>query len=227
MRPAGSRRSTPCSIRAAALETAKQYLADNPTARRSMDKDLISVQQRHGKYKEQLMAVKTNDEYRAMQHQIEAVAAEVGQHEERVLVQHDGRRRDQREHQEGGSGAQGGAGESRRGACRNRKRRHDAASGRRRVRGRARQRSSRRWTTRARSKPSSASPRSAAPQWRAPKASAAPSARCRLRPAVFTEVRKNDSLVQCDSCNRILYFVPPRHPGTRGHRHQAPDHGVF
>ena len=31
----------------------------------------------------------------------------------------------------------------------------------------------------------------------------------RLRPAVFTEVRKNDSIVQCDSCNRILYFVPP------------------
>ena len=29
----------------------------------------------------------------------------------------------------------------------------------------------------------------------------------RLRPAVFAEVRKNDSLVQCDSCNRILYFV--------------------
>jgi len=35
----------------------------------------------------------------------------------------------------------------------------------------------------------------------------------RLRPAVFTEVRKNDSLVQCDSCNRILYFVPPS-PGS-------------
>jgi uncharacterized protein len=31
----------------------------------------------------------------------------------------------------------------------------------------------------------------------------------RLRPAVFAEVRKNDQIVQCDSCNRILYFVPP------------------
>jgi predicted nucleic acid-binding Zn-ribbon protein len=34
----------------------------------------------------------------------------------------------------------------------------------------------------------------------------------RLRPAVFTEVRKNDSLLQCDSCNRILYFVAPQAP---------------
>ncbi len=31
----------------------------------------------------------------------------------------------------------------------------------------------------------------------------------RLRPAVFAEVRKNDSIVQCDSCNRILFFMSP------------------
>jgi len=30
----------------------------------------------------------------------------------------------------------------------------------------------------------------------------------RLRPQVFNEVRRNDSLIQCDSCTRILYFVP-------------------
>jgi predicted nucleic acid-binding Zn-ribbon protein len=29
----------------------------------------------------------------------------------------------------------------------------------------------------------------------------------RLRPQVFNEVRRNDSLIQCDSCTRILYFV--------------------
>jgi len=34
----------------------------------------------------------------------------------------------------------------------------------------------------------------------------------RLRPAVFAEVRKNDQLVQCDSCNRILYYVAPQAP---------------
>jgi len=32
----------------------------------------------------------------------------------------------------------------------------------------------------------------------------------RLRPAVFAEVRKGDQIVQCDSCNRILYFVAPK-----------------
>ena len=34
----------------------------------------------------------------------------------------------------------------------------------------------------------------------------------RLRPQVFNEVRRNDQIIQCDSCNRILYFVPASQP---------------
>jgi predicted nucleic acid-binding Zn-ribbon protein len=30
----------------------------------------------------------------------------------------------------------------------------------------------------------------------------------RLRPQVFNSVLRNDSILQCDSCNRILYYVP-------------------
>ena len=30
----------------------------------------------------------------------------------------------------------------------------------------------------------------------------------RLRPQVFNSVRRNDSIMQCDHCNRILFFVP-------------------
>jgi predicted nucleic acid-binding Zn-ribbon protein len=30
----------------------------------------------------------------------------------------------------------------------------------------------------------------------------------RLRPQVFNNVRRNNDIVQCDSCQRILYFVP-------------------
>lgn len=70
----------------AALAAAKQAIADNQTQRRTLDKDLIAAQQRLSKYKEQLMAVKTNDEYHAMQHQITAAEAEVGRIEEQVLV---------------------------------------------------------------------------------------------------------------------------------------------
>jgi len=30
----------------------------------------------------------------------------------------------------------------------------------------------------------------------------------RLRPQVFNNIRRNDAIIQCDSCQRILYFVP-------------------
>ena len=35
----------------------------------------------------------------------------------------------------------------------------------------------------------------------------------RLRPQKFNDVRRNDQLTQCDSCARILYFVPAAAPG--------------
>ena len=31
----------------------------------------------------------------------------------------------------------------------------------------------------------------------------------RLRPQVFNDIRRNDSILQCDSCQRILYFGRP------------------
>jgi predicted nucleic acid-binding Zn-ribbon protein len=69
-----------------AVTAAKQAQADNQAARRTLDRDVTAVQQRLSKYKEQLMEVKTNVEYHAMQHQIEAATAEVGRVEEQILV---------------------------------------------------------------------------------------------------------------------------------------------
>ena len=34
----------------------------------------------------------------------------------------------------------------------------------------------------------------------------------RLRPQVFNSVRRNTEIIQCDTCQRILYFVPPPAP---------------
>jgi uncharacterized protein len=34
----------------------------------------------------------------------------------------------------------------------------------------------------------------------------------RLRPHVYQHVRANDAIIQCDSCQRILYFIPPPAP---------------
>ncbi len=31
----------------------------------------------------------------------------------------------------------------------------------------------------------------------------------RLRPHVFQQIRQNDTIIQCDSCQRVMYWVPP------------------
>jgi predicted nucleic acid-binding Zn-ribbon protein len=36
----------------------------------------------------------------------------------------------------------------------------------------------------------------------------------RLRPQIFNTVRRNEQIIQCDSCNRILYFVPAAEPSA-------------
>jgi predicted nucleic acid-binding Zn-ribbon protein len=38
----------------------------------------------------------------------------------------------------------------------------------------------------------------------------------RLRPQVFNTILRNDQIVQCDSCQRILYHVPAAAPATSG-----------
>ena len=48
------------------LESAKGRLAENQTARRAIEKDVALQQGRLSKFRDQLMAVKTNREYTAM-----------------------------------------------------------------------------------------------------------------------------------------------------------------
>ena len=43
----------------------------------------------------------------------------------------------------------------------------------------------------------------------------------RLRPQVFNTVRRNDAIIQCDSCQRILYFVPAPAIATPAVTHPA------
>jgi predicted nucleic acid-binding Zn-ribbon protein len=64
---------------------AKERLADNQTARRAIEKDVAMHQGRLSKFREQAMAVKTNQEYHAIQHEIAFADAEVKKLEEKIL----------------------------------------------------------------------------------------------------------------------------------------------
>jgi len=76
----------------ARLETARQHvasakarLAENQNARRAIEKDVAVHQGRLSKYREQAMAVKTNQEYHAVQHEITYAQTEIKTLEDKIL----------------------------------------------------------------------------------------------------------------------------------------------
>ena len=188
------------------LNTAKQHVADNQAARRLVEKDLAVVQQRQGKYKDQLMEVKTNVEYHAMQHQIAAAANEIGQHEEKILVnmlEADELQAALKRAEAGLKAAQAKV-QTERAAIEQEAKAQatvagDSAAARQKliaemddkgVIGTFERIAKVRGTAMARAADEHCSV-----------------CRVRMRPVVFSAVRRNESIVQCESCQRILYFV--------------------
>ena len=69
----------------AAVEAAQKALKDEEAARRRQESDLKDQQQKIAKYREQSSKVKTNEEFRAFQHEIEFAEAEIRKIEDREL----------------------------------------------------------------------------------------------------------------------------------------------
>jgi uncharacterized protein len=67
------------------VATAKERLAENQNVRRALEKDVALHQGRLSKFREQAMAVKTNQEFTAVQHEIAFAQTEIKGHEDKVL----------------------------------------------------------------------------------------------------------------------------------------------
>ena len=196
-----------------ALAAAKQSLEDNKTARRSIDKDLLADQQRLEKYKEQIMAVKTNEQLHAMQHQIKAVEDDIGKQEERVLVNMMAADEINAAIKKAESALKAAQAKmaSERGVIESEVQTHQATV--------AECAAARAAIVAAMQDKGVVNTFQRIAKVRGTAVARAEAERCtvcqvRLRPAVFAEVRKNDQIVQCDSCNRILYFIPPKPPAA-------------
>lgn len=70
-----------------ALEHERARLAANQAARREAEKELAMQQARLSKFRDQLMEVKTNREYQAMQKEIDTAQHEIRKQEDRLLEQ--------------------------------------------------------------------------------------------------------------------------------------------
>lgn len=191
----------------AAREDVKVRAAANQAARRENEKELSGVQGRLSKYKDQLMAVKTNKEYQAMQHEIAAAESAVRAIEDKEL--------DRMEEAEKLSVEQKNADAALKREQTDVAREQQALDAERQQLGRDLERltAERREVTARISKETLALFDRLAAARKGIAVAEARDGLCtvchvRLRPQVFNDVRRNDAIVQCDSCTRILYFVP-------------------
>jgi len=189
------------------LADAKTRLSDNQTARRIVEKDVAVVQGRLSKFRDQLMEVKTNREYQAMQKEIEVAQTDVKAMEEKLLermLEADEIAAIVKRAEAELAGDQKVI-DAERNALN--KEIGELQSSLERVR------AQRAELTRAIPPPLLTTFELVARRRNAVGVAEARDGICtichvRLRPQVFNNIRKNDSIIQCDSCQRILYFVP-------------------
>lgn len=194
--------------RAAAVQAVKDRIAATNATRREIEKEVAAVQTRLSKYKDQLMAVKTNKEYQAMQTEIATAEGLVRSHEDRLLDLMEAS-----EQEAADLRAAEAAMKSEQAAIAAEQRTLDTEKG----------------THEAEIERLTAERAALLPQIskealtifervaHGRKGVAVAEARdglcvvchVRLRPQVFNEVRRNSAIIQCDSCTRILYYVPP------------------
>jgi predicted nucleic acid-binding Zn-ribbon protein len=197
----------------AAVAAIKQRLAENQTRRRATEAEVASLQSRLSKYKGQLMEVKTNKEYQAMQKEIATAEEAVRSQEDRILEQMEEAETLGRELKVAEAALKAQQDD----IVRERKRLEDEAAT---LQTRVNDTSSTRVAVAKELSPQAL--RLFEHVSRQRKGLAVAEARdgictvchVRLRPQVFNEVRRNDSLIQCESCLRILYFSPAPAPNA-------------
>ena len=69
----------------AAVERAKAAIKSNESGRRKLEADIQGFQQKIIKYREQSSSVKTNDEYRALMHEVEFAEKQISGSEDKIL----------------------------------------------------------------------------------------------------------------------------------------------
>jgi uncharacterized protein len=192
-----------------AVDEVSQRLKDSQEARRAVEKDAAVYQGRLTKFKDQLSAVKTNREYTAMQHEIETAQKELGAAEEKVL---------ERMMEMDELTAEVKTAEAAKAAT---KKTIDAEKAElvkelADVEKTLADATAKRGALVASIEPrlmslfeQVAKVRKGVALSMATRDGLCSICHVRMRPQVFQQVRTNDNVVQCDSCQRILYWVPP------------------
>jgi len=188
------------------LAGSRAGLAKNQACRRALEKDLATIQGRLARFKDQLMEVKTNREYQAMLKEIETAEREIRALEDRMLermLEADELAGAVRQAEEDLAVEQASI-DSDRGEMEGRALELEAEL--------ARAVPARETLVAAIAVPLCALYDHVARNRKGVAVAEARDGHCtvchvRLRPQVYNEIRRNETIVQCDSCQRILYFA--------------------
>jgi predicted nucleic acid-binding Zn-ribbon protein len=194
--------------RTAAVQTVKDRIAATAASRRDVEKEVAGVQTRLSKYKDQLMAVKTNKEYQAMQTEIATAEGLVRSYDDRLLELMEA------SEQEAADLKTAEAAMKAEQAAIAAEQQTLEAEKAARAGELERLTAERAALTPQISREALAIFERVAHGRKGQALAEARDGLCtvchvRLRPQVFNEVRRNASIIQCDSCTRILYYVPP------------------
>jgi len=191
------------------VEAARHGLKASQEARREAEKEAAVYQSRLAKFKDQLSAVKTNKEYQAMQHEIETAQRELGSVEEKVIermVEADGLTAEVKKSEQALAAQQKEIEAEKK----------TLAEELTTVEAALKDATAKKGTLVTSLAPSLvalfeqvARARKGVAIALATRDGLCSACHVRLRPQVFQEVRRNDQIIQCASCNRILYYIPP------------------
>jgi predicted nucleic acid-binding Zn-ribbon protein len=191
----------------------KARIADAQAARREIEKDLAAVQVRLSKYKEQLMGVKTNKEYHAMQTEISTAEQLVRGQEDRLLERMEEAETHAAELKAAEAALKAGQTDVNRD-------RQQMDVERTAIERELEQTDAQRAAVASKvSAQALALFEHISKHRRGIAMAEARDGLCtvcnvRLRPQVYNEVRRNAGLMQCENCSRILYFVQLAPPAT-------------
>ena len=195
------------------VASAKEHVAENQNARRAIEKDVAVHQGRLSKFRETAMAVKTNQEYHAVQKEIGFAQGEIKSLEDRILeymVEADELTAAMKRAEAALAAEQKAADADRRAMS------TESQSLRASLEKIATERAE---LVRSLDSGVLQMFEMIARKRNGIAVAEARNGICsvchvRLRPQVFNTVLKNEAIVQCDSCNRILFFIPSAAPAT-------------
>jgi predicted nucleic acid-binding Zn-ribbon protein len=189
------------------VASAKERLAESQSARRELEKNVAVHQGRLSKFREQAMAVKTNQEYHAIQHEIAYAQTEIKTIEDKMLermIEADDLTSALKAAEAQLSSEQQAVDSERRALASELSALRESLG----VTARERTEVAGQITPQVLAIFDLVSRRRNGIAMAEARQGTCTICHVRLRPQVFNTVMRNDQILQCDSCQRILYFIP-------------------